>query len=404
MKDWWYKDGGVETGPVTQAVLGEMVAQGRLAPDTAVWTSSMAGWAPIGAQAEFASGGAGGQDAAPAQAAGVLDYPMASPWKRWCARMFDLWWETMLVGFAAGYVLGQTSPAFLRWLDAPGGGKLFGILCVPLALLLDAALHAIAGNTPGKAMLGLHVGLVDGRRLGFVQQVWRNLGLWTRGLGLGIPLVTLVAMGRQHRYVKEGQPASYDGEGFRVRAKPIGWVRQAGFGLVFACLFAGMTWLEVADRVDERKAAARRAAPAFTWTNPATGRSASVAPQWEHSEQTSEEGLVLHRFTQHSEHAVLIITSEDRDGMSLAQLAGGLTNQLSGEWRMQDGYLEEFRGQASWTTSGDRDDGKLRIQVRLVQMGDRVWRVVAIQSVPMEYTDELVNTLTGQLWDTVVPG
>ena len=403
MKDWWYRDGGGESGPVTQAVLGEMLAQGRLAPDTAVWTSSMAGWGPIGAQAEFASAGAGGQDAVQVPVASVLGYPMATPWRRWCARLFDLWWEVVAVGLIASFVLAEISPAFLLWTETRSGGMLFDIACVPLALLLDAAVHAVAGNTPGKALLGLRVGLVHGRPLSFVQHLWRNLGLWISGFGLGLPLVGLFTMGRQHGRLNEGKQASYDGAGYRVRAKPIGWGRRAVFGAVFMLMFATLTGAEIVDRVENARMTARLKGPSFTWTNPATGRSASVAPHWEHAQQTTEDGLVLHQFTQHSEHAVLIIASEDKGELSLAQHAGSFINRLSYEWRMRDGDLEDFRGQASWTATGEKDDGKLRIQVRLVQMGDRVWRVVAIQSVPMEYTDELVNDLTGKLWDTVVP-
>ncbi|MBQ5938961.1 RDD family protein [Massilia sp. AB1] len=379
MKESWCKDGGAGKVPVTQAA-----------------------WTPVGVQEEFASVGAGGQDAVSARA--VLDYPMATPWKRWCARLFDLWWENAVIGIVAVYVLSWIWPAFLIWIESTFASKLFDIACLPLALVLDAAVHALAGNTPGKAILGLRVGLVDGRRLSFVQHLRRNLGVWVSGLGFAIPLVCLFTMGRQHGRLNEGQPASYDGERYRVRAKSIGWGRRAAFGAVFILLFAALTGAEIADRVESRKTAARLKGPSFSWTNPATGRSASVSPHWEHTEQTSEDGLVLHQFTQHSDHAVVIIAPEDSGGMSLPQYAGEFTRSRSADWRMREGFLEDFRGQASWTAIGEQDDGKLRLQVRLVQKGGTVWRVVVVQSAPMEHTDELVNELTGKLWDTVVPG
>lgn len=370
MKESWYRDGTGKTGPLTQAA--------------------------------FAGTGAGEQDAGPVPAPSVLDYPMATPWTRWCARLFDLWWESIVVGFIGGYVLGEISPAFLLWTESGIGAKLFDLACLPLALLLDAAVHAVAGNTPGKAMLGLRVGLVDGRPLSFVQHLWRNLGVWVSGFGFGIPLVCFLTMGRQQGRLNRGQQASYDGEGFRLRAKPVGWGRRAVFGTVFVLMFGILTGAEWVDRFERTQLAARLEGPSFTWTNPATGRSASVVPHWEHTEQTSEDGLVLHRFTQHSEHAVLMITSEDSGGASLAQHAGGITSQLSQEWQMREGDLEDFRGHASWTSTGEKDEGELRIRVRLVHIGGRVWRVMAIQSVPMAYTDGLVDDLTDKLWDTVV--
>ena len=405
MTEWWYRDGGTEQGPVTQAVLGDMLAQGRLAPDTAVWTAAMGGWGPAGAQAAFAGAGAeaGGQEAAPVPATTVLDYPMATAWRRWCARLFDLWWENAVIGVIGVFVLSVISPAFMIWLDGPFNGKLFDIACVPFALLLDAAVHALAGNTPGKAMLGLRVGLVDGRRLGFAQHLRRNLGVWVSGLGFAIPLVCLFTMGRQHGRLNEGQQASYDGEEYRVRAKPIGWGRRLAFGAVFVLLFAALTGAEMADRAQSRKTEARLKGPSFTWTNPATGRSASVSPHWEHSAPAGEDGVVVHQFTQHSEHAVVVIAPEDSGAISLAQYAGEFTRARSADWRMREGFLEDFRGQPSWTSIGEKDDGKLRLQVRLVQIGETVWRVAVVQSAPMEHTDALVDELTGKLWDTVVP-
>ena len=104
--------------------------------------------------------------------------PPAGPWSRWFARSFDVWWQTGLVALLLGHVLCQTSPAFLRWLETPFGWKLFGLACLPGGLLLDAALLALAGNTPGKALLGLRVVTADGRKPGFGELVGRNFGLW----------------------------------------------------------------------------------------------------------------------------------------------------------------------------------------------------------------------------------
>ena len=144
----------------------------------------------------------------------LLSLPLASPWRRWCARLFDLWWECMLIGMVLGMVAGLFAPGLLDMIDSPGGDKLLGLAMLPPALLLDAALMAYFGNTPGKALLGLRVGLVDGRPVSFVQLCWRNLGVWAAGLGLGLPLVNLFTMARQHRRLVSGQAASYDEEGF----------------------------------------------------------------------------------------------------------------------------------------------------------------------------------------------
>lgn len=387
MKEWWYQDGGVKNGPVTQATLNEMLAQGRLASDTAVWTASMAGWGPIGAQQEFA---------------GAIEDPMANPWRRWLARLFDLWWQAPLVFLALGSVLRLAWPAFVRWIDTPFAGKLFGLLCIPVALLLDAALHAIAGNTPGKAMLGVRVRRGDGCPLTFVQLVRRNLGMWIGGLGFGIPLIGLFTMGRQYGRLRKGLQASYDGDSFLVRAQPIGWARRSGFGLVFMLVL--LVIIPTSDRTGSGTAAATEAAPSLTWTNPVTGRSADVSPQWNHVRHTDEHGMVMHRFTERREKAMVIISSEVSRAPSVAQLAEKMGKELAADWQLRHDSLENFRGRASWTVTGEQNGGKLRMQARIVQTGNTFWFVMATQAAPMESTDGLVEELSGKLWDTVLSG
>ena len=102
MKDWQYQDGGIEASTLAQD----------------------------------------GPPAAPFEEPG---YALATPGIRWFARLFDLWWQTLLIGFLASYILSQNSPAFLRWTDSPGGNKIFTLLCIPVAPLLDAVLQANDG-------------------------------------------------------------------------------------------------------------------------------------------------------------------------------------------------------------------------------------------------------------------
>lgn len=339
---------------------------------------------------------------APASGDEAPALPLAGPWRRWFARLFDLWWEVVLIGFLGGFVFGQVSADLLRWLESPIGGKLFGLACVPLALLLDAGLMAALGNTPGKALLGMRVGLVDGRTPGFFQLCRRNLGVWVAGFGLGLPLINLLTMARQYRKLREGEQASYDEDSFRVRARPIGWIRRAGFFAAFLVLFAAMVALEHWDREDTRKTAARNAGPSFQWTNPGTGRTVSVAPQWSYQQTEADDGMVLHQFTQYSEHAVVILSSEDAGDMSLPEYARAWTDTVSDSFKVPAGSFGTFRGMPSWTASGKRRDDATRIQVRLLLMDGQVWRVMAIQSPPVDYTDDLVDVLAGRLWDTVL--
>ncbi len=342
------------------------------------------------------------EKAEPARGLDAPALPDAGPWRRWFARLFDLWWEILVVAGFGGIVIGLIWPAFLIWIDSPLGSKLATLACVPLALLLDAGVTAALGNTPGKALLGLRVGLADGGPLSFVQLCRRNLGVWAAGLGLGLALISLLTMARQLRRLKGGEQASYDDEDFRVRARPVGWARRAGFCAAFVGLFAVMTGLEVWNREDLSANAARNAGPSFQWTNPGTGRTASVAPQWSYRQTESEDGVALHQFTQYSEHAVVILSSEDADGSSLPQYARLWIDSVADTFRVQPGSFAAFRGQPAWTAAGKHRDEAMGVRVRVVLADGKLWRLVVVQSDPAAYTDDLVDVLAARLWDTVL--
>lgn len=328
--------------------------------------------------------------------------PQAGPWRRWCARLFDLWWEMLAVAFTGGLVVGLIWPAFLIWFESPLGSKLATLICLPLALLLDAGVTAALGNTPGKALLGLRVVQADGGPPGFVQLCRRNLGVWAAGLGLGLALISLLTMGRQLRRLKGGEETSYDEGEFRVLARPVGWGRRAVFCAGFLGLFVVMSALELGDRKDMRETAARNAGPSFQWTNPGTGYIAVIAPQWRYRETEADDGLVLHQFTQYSEHAVVILSVEDADGMTLPQYARNWIESVADTFRVQPGNFGAFRGQPSWSAAGNHRDEAMRVQVRVVLVDGKLWRLVTVQSHPVAFTDDLVDTLTERLWNTVL--
>lgn len=46
MDSWYYAQQGQSVGPIPQAQLKQMLAEGKISPDDPVWTESMAGWLP----------------------------------------------------------------------------------------------------------------------------------------------------------------------------------------------------------------------------------------------------------------------------------------------------------------------------------------------------------------------
>lgn len=331
------------------------------------------------------------------------DDPAAGAWPRWFARTFDVWWETGLVALVAGTILCRTSPLFLRWLDTPFGWKAFGLVCIPFGLLLDAALQALAGNTPGKAMLGLRVLQSDGRPLRFGEQLGRNLCVWTTGLGCCLPVIGLLAMVRQGLRLRNRLPASYDGRYYVVRSRPVGWARKGLFGLLFTVLFATVVVLDAVDRQDSREMATILAAPRYGWVNQETGRIVAIAPQWRYESQVDDEGRVEYRFTHHSGRAVVVLASEQNGDAAFAGYVRGLRDRLNDRFLLAGGHAEDFRGRPSWASAGEARDGAVRVQLRVLQVKGKAWRLMVMQAPPAAYTDDLVQELMEELWYTVAP-
>lgn len=154
----------------------------------------------------------------------------AGPWSRYFARILDLALEIFIVGFAMAAI--EVDP-FANVRPAGLADFLSGLVVTPLALLIDAVVMALLGTTPGKALFGIRV-RAFGRKLSFGQAILRNLGMWLFGLGLGIPIVTVVTTIVSARKLWAGGDVAWDDFGsFEVTQDGVGNGRIA-LGIVLS--------------------------------------------------------------------------------------------------------------------------------------------------------------------------
>ena len=322
--------------------------------------------------------------------------PAAGAWRRLFARLFDMWWEILAIAFVSIFVMAAISSTFLAWAASPGGAQMLALIFIPLAFVLDAALLARFGVTPGKAMLGLRVQTRDGERLTWGQATRRNFALWLAGLALTIPLLTLLTLGRQGWRVARGQPASYDEGRYQVLAQPLGWTRRLAFAGVAVVLLLA---LGLMGR-DEPQRAVRSASAPISWTNPETGQVATIAPGWSHDVYHDEERPV-HRFVRDGDHAVVMVSSIPAGALPLKTYAGQVAEEMAGEAKQQGRY-EDFLGGPSWTVDTTLPDRKTtRVNARVLQHDGRYWRMTTLQDAPHRASDAAVGALRRQIWTTV---
>lgn len=429
MTAWWYAEEDKQYGPVEKDNLTQLIQAGMIGPKAIFWKVGMESWLPLDQIEELHGLKSALPPPLPPKVKGKGDSPPtyfpASRWLRYFARTFDLSLETLFVAYLPGAALGfglatldrwtgQHPAGFVEWLNGPFAwvnnpfsGILFWMLCLPIMLILDAAVYHFMGNTPGKALLGLKVGLRDASPLSFGQYLGRNFSMGVSGLALGIPFIDLVTHARQAVRLGRGKPASYDEfPGYRVYAKPIGPQHKLLFVLAFTGLFVLMTVGKIRGQdVLDKAAIWGSASKNYSWVNPITRLSAKkIDSRWKSSLKSNTVGQQIYMFTEQGGHAVVILTVEQMPGFTLPDYVKAFRESTVANMRFVDNgrYFEKL-GQQSWQGSGSNivTSTSNRLDVQITQVGDNFWRVVTIQTQPYDYSDPLVAKLQAELWNTI---
>lgn len=133
------------------------------------------------------------------------------PWRRYFARTLDYalcltLWELFL-----SLVLRVNILSTSFWLNVVNVAMALGLMCV-----LEAAYLHFFGTTPGKALFGLKLTRSDGSYFGFLDALWRTGRVVLFGMGLMIPLVSLITLilAFQRCSHQVSQPWALDDEGW----------------------------------------------------------------------------------------------------------------------------------------------------------------------------------------------
>ena len=407
MTAWWYNlKGNKKEGPIDLEELNRLIINGKIDDKAMLWHEGMDNWKVLEEIEELRGSKVATPPPLPVKAEqDPLSYPLATNWQRFFARIFDMWWETILVAVVLGWGFGSYSSSFTEWINKPSSDQLFSILCLPIAMMLDAIVYQVAGNTPGKAFLGLTVGTIHAKSLGFSQYLTRNFSVWSTGLALGLPLINLFTMSKQSGRLKNGLQTSYDEPtGFRVRAKPCGLLRKTLFGLAFVSLFAAVIGLAVMSKDAETQAKVSDTLPNYNWENPDSQLNASINPKWKYEAQPNGQGGQVYMFTENTNHAAVIFAKEDVSASySISEYLTAFKKANETKMHFPDGgrYFES-EGHQAWEGSGNIVDNNDQVfNVQVIQFENSFWRVVSVQTISYDFTNKITNDLRTSLWATV---
>jgi hypothetical protein len=115
----------------------------------------------------------------------------------------------------------------------------------------EAVLLANCGTTPGKWLFKIKVRDREGRRLKFADALNRSFGVWLKGMGAGIPLISFIALLSSRSTLKRDGVTTWDQEGgFVVTHGTIGVLRSA----VIVTLLVGYAFLgSVGSALDDEE-------------------------------------------------------------------------------------------------------------------------------------------------------
>lgn len=135
------------------------------------------------------------------------------PWRRFFARMIDLYFFVLLV-FLFFFFLEIMWPELFAVeqsrTDARGKDFLYGLAVIAAYSIFEAFCLNVFGGTFGKSLYGIRVAPKAGDRIIFSVALQRSLAVWIRGLGLGIPIVAVVTLLVAYRTLMKNGQTSWD--------------------------------------------------------------------------------------------------------------------------------------------------------------------------------------------------
>lgn len=305
---WWYAQDKKIFGPIDDKILYILMFNGSIGPKNWMWRPGLPAWTRLEEIEELKSQRRGVSPSITEQPEpdGPLPDAMAPlparPIARAAAQIIDVNLIGLIVGFGLGVgAVLAGAPDSIAWLDTPWGRLLFAFIIAPISLFTQAFLLRMPGTTPGKALLGLRVVHLDGRRPTLRTLMRRQWRLWGAGWAYGIPFLNLLTFAANRTLVRDGKPTAWDEEnGLVVYERHAGWVRPTiAVVLYFLIQFNGI-WLALFDKASGGDSAGKTTAPAITasasWQNPVTGINVTFASPWIAQVQTFQDGKTGYLF------------------------------------------------------------------------------------------------------------
>ncbi len=127
------------------------------------------------------------------------------PWMRYFAKQLDIFVVTVPLTVPLFYLLPQFADRDYQFL--------IGFLLLIVWVLIDPIVLATLQTTLGKYLLGIRLTNRDNSRITLAQAYSRSFGVYISGLGLGLPIVSLVTLSMSYDRLAKTNSTKWDSEG-----------------------------------------------------------------------------------------------------------------------------------------------------------------------------------------------
>lgn len=153
-----------------------------------------------------------------------LELPV-TPWRRYAARLLDISFfggiAFLLISIIFYSVAPYSADRFFAIFENPSSIVVDVVLTTVFSCILTGAIIGVSGLSLGKIIFGVMVTDHNGNKIGITKGIQRDLAVFLRGLGLGIPLISIVTMYVAYSKLNKSNSTTWDSEkNYRVWHRP----------------------------------------------------------------------------------------------------------------------------------------------------------------------------------------
>jgi len=228
---WYVGVDGEPRGPYNRHTVVAMFANGTIESGTLVWRAGLSAWAT---SAEAGLGGAI-PPALPERASAKFLLPTRpidaaagesppdlvidddgwqdlgpAPWSRYLARGLDMLIAAIVLWVIPAVVREATQLTPAAHVIGTGRLLVLSFITSMMVTPLQALTLGLTGSTAGKWLFGVRVTRPDGRPLGIITALKRELSVYLFGMGLGFPFIAQLAQFRSYNTLVNEHQTSWD--------------------------------------------------------------------------------------------------------------------------------------------------------------------------------------------------